>query len=76
MPHSLNVRIPDKLWEFINSQETYATPSEFVRELIRKEEAQQTQVNHFNSYLSQLADYKEEDLSSTSIDDIIASCKE
>ncbi|MCJ8329177.1 MAG: hypothetical protein HRT89_16690 [Lentisphaeria bacterium] len=73
--HTLNVRVPEKLWGFVQEQvgDRYETPSEFIRELIRNEEARTQQLSQFNNYLETLADYDKSDISTVSMDDIINS---
>lgn len=72
MANSLNVSLTNQLREFINSQtgETglYSTPSEYLRDLVRKDMAAQASLTHV---MAGLADIKEGRFSDKSILDFI-----
>lgn len=71
MPSSLNVSLPDALRKFVDEQSgdsgLYATPSEYVRALIRSDMAAQRPIDHV---LQGLDDLKQGRVSEKSILDI------
>lgn len=71
MPSSLNLSLTDELREFINSRTgdagVYSTPSEYLRDLIRRDMESQSVVTHI---LSGIDDIKHGRFSSQSILDI------
>ena len=71
MPNSLNLSLTDELREFINSRTgdagVYATPSEYLRDLIRRDMESQRIVTHV---LDGLNDIKHGRFSDRSILDI------
>jgi len=58
MPSSLNVSLTTELREFVNSctgdKGLYATPSEYLRDLIRRDMQSQDTVNHVMEGLNDL----------------------
>ncbi len=71
MPSSLNVSLTNELKEFVTSRTgdagLYATPSEYIRDLIRGDMASQEIVTHV---LSGLNDIKNDRMSENTILDI------
>ena len=59
MASSMNVSLTDELRDFVNSRTgdrgVYATPSEYLRDLIRRDMEAQTVVTHIMSGLDDLA---------------------
>ena len=72
MASSLNLSLTDELRDFVNSrtgdQGVYATPSEYLRDLIRRDMASQATLTHV---LRGLDDIKQGRLSDQSILDIV-----
>jgi antitoxin ParD1/3/4 len=72
MASSLNLSLTDELREFINSRTgdagVYSTPSEYIRDLIRRDMESQEVVRHI---LNGLDDVKHERFSDKSILDIV-----
>ncbi len=59
MPSSMNLSLTDELRDFVNSRtgdtDLYATPSEYLRDLIRRDMENQATVAHVMSGLDDLA---------------------
>ena len=71
MSSSLNLSLTDELRNFVDSRAgdngVYATPSEYLRDLIRRDMESQTTLMHI---LGGLDDIKQDNLSDLSITDI------
>ncbi|GAA6168327.1 ribbon-helix-helix domain-containing protein [Sessilibacter corallicola] len=71
MANSLNLSLTDELRDYVNSRTgdkgLYATPSEYLRDLIRRDMESQTTLRHI---ISGLDDIKDNRFSSKSIMDI------
>lgn len=71
MSSSLNISLTDELRNFVNSrasdQDLYATPSEYIRDLIRQDMANRYALSQV---MRGLADVRNKDLSGRSILDI------
>ena len=71
MVSSLNLSLTDELRDFVNSRagdhDVYATPSEYIRDLIRRDMASQSTVRHI---MQGLEDIRQGRLSRHSILDI------
>lgn len=71
MPRSLNISLPDAMRRYVDDQAgndgLYATPSEYVRELVRKDMASRDTLQHV---LGSLDDLKHGRMSEKSILDI------
>jgi antitoxin ParD1/3/4 len=72
MSDNLNVQLTNELRRYVDSRasdnDVYATPSEYIRDLIRKDMSEQSIVRHV---MQGLADLKADRFSSKSILDIM-----
>lgn len=72
MPRSLNVSLPETMREFVDAQASdeglYATPSEYLRSLVRQDMASQGTITHV---MSSLDEARKGQFSKSSILDIL-----